>query len=775
MANQDRSIKRIQIIAATLVIVTSGFFGGFAARNMVLGDWVMGAAFLAIGLTSVLFSLSFRSLQRDCASIEMLIILILKAGFSVAAVASILLIVAAPDRIAVWLGDQPAARQVSNLVALAVTVVLGLALLAVAMTFRRVIIPQLRQEIETRTRDLSEQQSMLIAQLREAAVQEERNRLARDLHDTIKQQLFSINVAAATAQSLRHHDPEAAAQHLRHVRDLSQAAMAEMKALLTQLRPQPLATVGLIEAIRDQLEALRFRAEVTTELHHDALPDEGRLPPGAQETIFRVVQEALSNVARHARARHAQVTFAGETTNGREWLQVGITDDGQGFDPATTPSGMGLTNMRTRIEALGGALEVRSTPDAGTTVRFRIPLLELEDHAEKKRRMKEEHLQHVYVAGGLTALTGTAFVLVLFPLLIAITGSGMSYLAGFGIVGAIAGVPLAFATWNWRRRALKQDADPIWRMVLQSHDITTAIFLLIILGWVAFSLRGFAIALIVAIALVAAVVNLVRVYRVLNARLAEWATVPALRIRLRESWFLLAGMAVFQILVYSGLFGPMHEVRLFHNALDQRWFVSFLALGYPLFMLFNISGIVLARRQIRRLEALERTQPVAEPVGDARVRRLRMIARGLTLAYHALCVVIGLFIWLRVPLVAAAAGVIALVLLAIKWRVERTLTARVGEWSSLQAQQSAMALYLTFLFINIAGILGGIAGMAMAWSEPDTSDAAFDIGAGTLPTVAPWTIFSFGTWWLGVWFYLPMQVIVSWQRLRVLERPATSD
>lgn len=146
---------------------------------------------------------------------------------------------------------------------------------------------------------------MLIAQLREAAVQEERNRLARDLHDTIKQQLFSINVAAATAQSLRHHDPEAAAQHIRRVRDLSQAAMAEMKALLTQLRPQPLATVGLIEAIRDQLEALRFRAEVTTELHHDALPDEGRLPPGAQETIFRVVQEALSNVARHARPPRA--------------------------------------------------------------------------------------------------------------------------------------------------------------------------------------------------------------------------------------------------------------------------------------------------------------------------------------------------------------------------------------------------------------------------------------------------------------------------------------
>jgi len=86
-----------------------------------------------------------------------------------------------------------------------------------------------------------------------------------------------------------------------------------------------------------------------------------------------------------------------------------------------------------------------------------------------------------------------------------------------------------------------------------------------------------------------------------------------------------------------------------------------------------------------------------------------------------------------------------------------------------------MALYVTFLLTNISGILGGVAGMAMAWSEPDTSDVAFDIGAGTLPTVAPWTIFSFGTWWLGTWLYLTMQVIFTRQRIRALERPATSN
>ena len=766
MVDRDQSIRRIEIVAAALVVVTSGFLGGFGARSIVIGDWAIGVAFLAIGIISVLLSLSVRPSQHQKASTAMLIILILKAGFGVLAVTSTLLIVSGQDLIAIWSGFPPASRQVARLIALAVVVGQGIVLLLVTLTLRQAIIPQLRREIELRMRDLSEQQSALIAQLREAAIQEERNRLARYLHDTIKQQLFSINVAAATAQSLLHHNPEAIVQHIQHVRDLSQAAMAEMKALLTQLRPQPLATVGLIEAIRDQLEALRFRAEVTTELHYDVLPDEGRLPLGAQETIFRVVQEALSNVARHARARHTQVALTCETTNGSEVLRVCITDDGQGFDPATTPSGMGLTNMRTRIEAIGGTLAVRSTPNAGTTVCFRIPLLELEADKEKERRMKEENLQHVYVAGGLTALTGTAFVLALFPLLIAITGSGLSYLAGVGIVGVIVGVPLAFATWNWRRRALKHDPDSIWRKVLRSYDIMIAIFLMILLGWFAFSLRSIVIVLIIAVALVVAIVSLLRLYRVLDARLSEWATIPALRIQLREHWFVLAFMVVFQVLVYSGLFGPTQVVTLFHDKLDQRWFISFLALGYPLLIPLGMLNIFLTRRQIRRLEALE--QPVAEPVGDAQVRRLRMIARGLTLVYHALCVAIGWFIWMNIPPVAIAMGVIALVLLAIKWRVERTLTARVGEWSTFQAQQSAMALYLTFLLTNIAGILGGFLGTAMAWSGLDTSNTAFDNGAGMLPTIAPWTIFGFGTWWLGTWIYLSMQVIISWQRIRAL-------
>ena len=100
-------------------------------------------------------------------------------------------------------------------------------------------------EVQTRLSQLDRTQSLAHTQLRETAAQDERNRLARDLHDTIKQQLFSINMAAATAQSLSESDPLAARDLLQQVRDLSQQAQVEMRAMLTQLRAQPLATVGL--------------------------------------------------------------------------------------------------------------------------------------------------------------------------------------------------------------------------------------------------------------------------------------------------------------------------------------------------------------------------------------------------------------------------------------------------------------------------------------------------------------------------------------------------
>jgi signal transduction histidine kinase len=138
----------------------------------------------------------------------------------------------------------------------------------------------------------------------QTAVQKEPNRLARDRHDSIKQQLFSINVQAAAAQARWEHDPQAAQGAIADVRRSAHEALVEMRALLQQFRPAPLETVGLIESLRDQCEALDYRSGAHVAPHFGALPGDDQLPPGAQEAIFRIAQEALGNVARQARAEH---------------------------------------------------------------------------------------------------------------------------------------------------------------------------------------------------------------------------------------------------------------------------------------------------------------------------------------------------------------------------------------------------------------------------------------------------------------------------------------
>lgn len=213
----------------------------------------------------------------------------------------------------------------------------------------------------------------LLRQIGEAAAQEERNRLARDLHDSIKQQLFSINVGAAAAQERWDRDPEGARKALADVRRSAREAMVEMQAMLHQLRPEALGTAGLIEALREQCEALGYRtgAEVALELG-DPLPED-RMPPGAPETLFRMAQEMLSNVARHARARSVRLWLGRQ----EDAVILRIEDDGQGFEPATATSGMGLRNLRERAAALRGTVEIASAPGTGTRVVVRIPLIPL--------------------------------------------------------------------------------------------------------------------------------------------------------------------------------------------------------------------------------------------------------------------------------------------------------------------------------------------------------------------------------------------------------------
>lgn len=203
------------------------------------------------------------------------------------------------------------------------------------------------------------------------AAQEERNRLARDLHDSIKQQLFTINVSTAAAQERWDWDPEGARTALADARRSAKEAMVEMQALLHQLRPQALGSIqGLAEALREQCEALGYRTgtQVTVELGPE-IPED-RVPPGAREALFRIAQEALANVARHARARQTCLWLGREG----DAILLRVDDDGQGFEPGAARPGMGMRNLRERAESLHGTLEVASAPGSGTRLAVRIPL-----------------------------------------------------------------------------------------------------------------------------------------------------------------------------------------------------------------------------------------------------------------------------------------------------------------------------------------------------------------------------------------------------------------
>ena len=250
------------------------------------------------------------------------------------------------------------------------------------------------QEIEQRVRryrtnerltvDVREQ---ALQQAREAAALAERNRIARELHDSIKQQIFGINASAVAARVYWQNANEASAREaIKDIERNAQGAQVEMQALLQQLRPAPLENTSLIEALHTQAQALGFRTGACVKVDLAALPEQDRLLPGTQEAIFRLVQETFANIARHARA---QMVWLILRTIGQE-LHITVRDDGQGFDLAHASSGMGLSNLRERAHALHGHVEINSQLGQGTTVLISIPLLEaLRSPAEEARQRYE--------------------------------------------------------------------------------------------------------------------------------------------------------------------------------------------------------------------------------------------------------------------------------------------------------------------------------------------------------------------------------------------------
>jgi signal transduction histidine kinase len=211
--------------------------------------------------------------------------------------------------------------------------------------------------------------------IREAAGLEERHRLARDLHDSIKQQVFVIQTAAATAQARFDDDRDGARSALEEIRAAGREAMAEMETMLDQLRSAALENTGLVEALKRHCEALGFRTGAEVSFEVGALPPSESFAPGAHQAILRVAQEALANVGRHARARHVWVRLGADS----QAIALAVRDDGVGYEAARPGAGMGLESMRARAGEFGGTLSVSTSVGHGTTIRLELPFATGED------------------------------------------------------------------------------------------------------------------------------------------------------------------------------------------------------------------------------------------------------------------------------------------------------------------------------------------------------------------------------------------------------------
>ncbi|GAA2074850.1 GAF domain-containing sensor histidine kinase [Actinomadura alba] len=204
---------------------------------------------------------------------------------------------------------------------------------------------------------------------RELTVVEERNRLARELHDAVAQKLFSLRLTARAAAALAVRDPDRTVAELERVERLAGEALAELRAVIFELRPADLTGDGLVASLRKHVEVLDrvYDAELTF------AADPGIALTGQGEAVtFRVAQEALFNALRHARA--TRITVRLSTSAGHVILEV--YDDGGGFDVAAESGrdGLGLTSMRDRAMSIGGTLTIGSGGGDGTLVRLEVPL-----------------------------------------------------------------------------------------------------------------------------------------------------------------------------------------------------------------------------------------------------------------------------------------------------------------------------------------------------------------------------------------------------------------
>lgn len=206
----------------------------------------------------------------------------------------------------------------------------------------------------------------LLEEVRKRATLEERQRLARELHDSVSQALYGIVLGVKTAKEVLARDPAQAAAALDYVLRLAEAGLAEMRAILFELRPESLEQEGLVVALEKQAASLRVRRQIEVVCE---LGDEPVAPLAIKEALYRVAQEGLQNIIEHAHARRVRLQLLIEP----DAVVLDLHDDGVGFSSAATDD-RGLQVMRDRIHRVGGQIEIASVPGIGTRVLARVPV-----------------------------------------------------------------------------------------------------------------------------------------------------------------------------------------------------------------------------------------------------------------------------------------------------------------------------------------------------------------------------------------------------------------
>jgi len=215
---------------------------------------------------------------------------------------------------------------------------------------------QMAQELES-----------LLDTRRDMVVIEERNRLARDLHDSVKQQAFAASAQISAAKKLLEQDPSKAVENIEEAERLTDALRQELTSLIQELRPPALEGKGLATALRDYSQDWSRQNKIELDLR---LQGERPLPLNVEQTVFRIVQEALSNVARHSHADKVEI----ELVYTEKELTCTIRDNGRGFDPNQVSMGFGIRSMQERAKTLGSRLSLESAAGEGSCITFSLRL-----------------------------------------------------------------------------------------------------------------------------------------------------------------------------------------------------------------------------------------------------------------------------------------------------------------------------------------------------------------------------------------------------------------